>query len=287
MAESEYKIDPGAHIGAVHLTVSDLGRSEEFYVDLLGLTASRDGETVSLSGPDATPLVVLREHPGAKAAPRTTGLFHLAILFPTRDDLARAVLRLAEKRYRLQGSADHLVSEAVYLADPDGNGIEIYRDRPRTEWTFDGPFVQMANEQFDLYALIGELEGQDTTWRGVPAGTTMGHIHLKVADIKKSEAFYHGLLGLDVMLEWGSDAAFLSAGGYHHHVAVNTWSGVGNPPPPAGSTGLTHFEFVLPSSEDVSELAQRLEGAGFFGESWLGGYFVRDPSQIGIHLRSG
>lgn len=283
MSGHGFKIHPSAHIGTVSLTVSDLGRSEEFYVDVLGLTSTRlDADSLTFSTKEHRRLITVHEVPGATAARRATGLFHLALLFPSRIDLARAVLRLVQKRFRIQGSADHLVSEAVYLADPDGNGIELYRDRPRGEWRFDGAQVRMANDPFDLQALIGELDGVESPWEGAPAGVSVGHLHLKVADIASSVAFYRDVLGLDVMLEWGADAAFLSAGGYHHHLGINTWSGVGNPPPPPDAVGLRHYELFVPDEGELSRLTERLEAAGVVGERTVDGYLVADPSQNGV-----
>jgi catechol 2,3-dioxygenase len=231
-------------IGRVRLRVADAERVRDFYERAIGLRVlEREGDTVTL-GAD-TPLVELLHDPDAPPKPaRTTGLFHLAILVPTRADLARAVQRVAQTGARFSGASDHFVSEAMYLSDPEGNGIELYRDRPREQWEYgpDGE-LRMGTVALDLDSLMAELPAGDD--RGMPDGTVMGHVHLQVADIAAAEAFYAGELGLDVVVRSYPGALFLSRGGYHHHVGVNTWAGVGAPPPPAGSRGLEHVELRL------------------------------------------
>ena len=195
-------IDPDTVVGPVALTVSDLARSRQFYERAIGLRASdRDDGTVALSGDDGHALVQLRGDSSAPALDRrATGLFHLAILLPTRLDLAFALARLAEARWPLDGASDHLVSEALYLSDPDGNGIEIYRDRPRDQWRRREGQLEMATLPLDIDGLLGELSQSAELQRTAPASTTIGHVHLQVADIPEAEAFYHGVLGFDVMV---------------------------------------------------------------------------------------
>ena len=176
------------------------------------------------------PLIELVSAPDAPRAPSfSTGLFHLAILVPDRAELARSLQRLAGAGWRLTGASDHLVSEALYLRDPEGNGIEIYRDRPREEWRRDGDELAMATLPLDLESVLGELEQDEAPANGMPAGTTMGHVHLQVADIPPVEGFYNGALGLDVMVRSYPGALFLAAGGYHHHLGLNTWQSQGAP----------------------------------------------------------
>lgn len=250
-----------SQIGGLALTVADLERSVRFYEDVLGFKLlDRSEGAATLGTADATPLLHLVEEPGARPMPqRSTGLYHFAVLFPTRADLARALGRIAEQRYPLQGASDHLVSEAIYLADPDGNGIEIYRDRAREEWPRIDGEIQMATDPLDLYALLAEAgEVSDAV---APAGTRIGHMHLQVADIPAAEAFYVDALGFDVVFRMPS-ALFVSAGGYHHHLGLNTWQSRGGAPAPAGSAGLRQFTIELPDAGELQRVAERLQEAG-------------------------
>ncbi|HKQ19880.1 MAG TPA: VOC family protein [Candidatus Eisenbacteria bacterium] len=285
-------LDPSAAIGAVHLTVSDLARSIEFYRDRIGLRhASREGSVARFRAGDAArDLLVLTEVPGARRVPGTTGLYHFAILLPTRRDLALALRHLSELGQRFAGYSDHLVSESLYLADPDGNGIEIYGDRPRSEWPRDanGGF-RLDNLPLDRDGLLREIEAGPNRagWRELPSETTIGHMHLQVTDLRPSDAFYTEVLGLHVTARYGSTATFLAAGGYHHHVGTNTWAGVGAPPPPPNAVGLRHFEILLSSTEERDRVVDRIAHAG--GETTPGeeGILTRDPSGIAIALVDG
>ena len=284
-------IHPATAVGPVFLTVAGLDRSVEFYRSVIGLgLAQRRGSTAVLSADGALPLVVLSERPGAHPQPRrTTGLYHLAILVPNRPALAAALNQLLESGYPLQGASDHLVSEALYLADPDGNGIEIYVDRPRDRWPSRGDRIAMATDPLDVDGLLAEL-GRGPRAGGeyrLPAGTRVGHIHLRVSELAQAEAFYHGLLGFDVMQRDYPGALFLAAGGYHHHIGVNTWAGVGAPPPPPTSAGLRQFAIVVPEASDLQALQERLRSAGIAAQEMPAGWFVRDPSQNGILLVAG
>lgn len=238
-------------IGRVALRVADLDGARSYYERAIGLRPlEAEGGEVRL-GAD-TPLVELigdRDAPASRSPRRSTGLFHLAVLVPDRPELARAVRRVVASGGRLDGAADHYVSEAVYLRDPEGNGIEIYRDRPREEWEYgpDGE-LRMGTEALDLGALMRELPGDADS--GMPEGTRIGHVHLRVGDIGESEAFYGGDLGLDVTVRSYPGALFLSRDGYHHHVGVNTWAGAGLPAPPPGSRGLEWFEMTLPGADE-------------------------------------
>jgi catechol 2,3-dioxygenase len=236
-------------IGTVSLTVADLGNERSFYERVLGLRAEDKGNgTVRLGGDGGSPLLELAADPDApERPPGTTGLFHFAVLVPDRPELARALHRVLENGWRFTGASDHLVSEALYLRDPEGNGIEIYRDRPREEWETKGGELAMATLPLDLDSLAAEVEGSGGA--PMPAGTTMGHVHLNVADIGDTEDFYAGELGLDVTVRSYPGALFLSSGGYHHHVGANTWAGEGASPPPAGARGLRRFELVLDGAE--------------------------------------
>ena len=280
-------IHPATTLGPVALTVSDLAASRRFYEQAIGLrTVDRDDGTVELTAQDGRPLVVLH---GDGAAPplnrRATGLFHLAILFPSRRDLAFALARLAEARWPLDGASDHLVSEALYLSDPDGNGIELYRDRPRDEWRYDDDgALAMSTLPLDLRDVLGELSQATEPQPTAPARTTMGHVHLQVADIPEAEAFYNGVLGFDVMVRGYPGALFVSAGGYHHHLGLNTWHSAGSGPPAPGSVGLRHYEVQLPDSAELAAVLGRIRAAGIDTTDVPGGTLVRDPSGNGVLL---
>jgi catechol 2,3-dioxygenase len=281
-------IDPGTAIGTVRLTVSDLDRSRSFYEQALGLQPSElDDGGLALGRGAEHPLIELH---GDSSAPRlnrhATGLYHLAILVPTRVDLALALARLSEARWPLDGASDHLVSEALYLSDPDGNGIEIYRDRPRDQWRRTAGGLEMATLPLDLRNLLDELTGTSTPQQTVPAGTRIGHVHLQVADIGEAEAFYHGLLGFDVTVRGYPGALFVSAGGYHHHIGLNTWHSAGASPPAAGSIGLRSFVVELPDANHLSQLLARIRESGVRIDPAAGGGIVRDPSGNAVMLRS-
>jgi catechol 2,3-dioxygenase len=256
-------IDPGTSMGAVRLTVADLDRARDFYRDAIGLTELPSGDEAVRLGSDGRPVVELVGDPDAPPRPGgTSGLFHLAILVPSRPDLARALQRVAEAGWRLSGASDHLVSEALYTSDPEGNGIELYRDRPREEWPVRDGVLQMATLPLDLDGVLGELRREDAN-APMPPGTRIGHVHLNVGDLTAAEAFYSGALGFDVTVRGYPGALFVSAGGYHHHLGLNTWAGEGAPPPPMGSRGLREFEILLPGADAISAEETRLGEAGF------------------------
>ncbi len=232
-----------AHIGQVTLTVSDRDRSLAFYRDVLGFEeASRAGRVSRLGAPGGRVIIELHERKGAIPRPRrSSGLFHFAILVPSRAALGRSLRRLSETRWPIAGASDHLVSEALYLSDPDGLGIEIYRDRPRDSWQklLNGE-IAMATDPLDLQGVYDE-PGAETPWRGLEAGTIMGHVHLHVPQLETAEAFYCGQIGFDPILRGYPGALFVAAGGYHHHLGLNIWAGTGAPPPPENAVGLQSF----------------------------------------------
>ncbi|HEX5895694.1 MAG TPA: VOC family protein [Thermoleophilaceae bacterium] len=277
-------IPPDTTIGKVRLRVADQDDLTTFYERVIGLRAvDREGDLVRLGAEGGEPVIELVGAPDAPAAPSfSTGLFHLAILVPDRAELARALQRVAGTGWRLTGASDHLVSEALYLQDPEGNGIEIYRDRPREEWRRDGGELAMATLPLDLESVLGELDPAEREANGMPSGTTMGHVHLQVADIPAAEGFYNRALGLDVMVRSYPGALFLAAGGYHHHVGLNTWQSQGAPPPPEGALGLDRYELVLPNAAERDSAADRLAQAGADPERLDEGVVAADPS--GIHV---
>lgn len=255
-------------LGPVRLTVADLPASAAFYETVLGLRPLHaDGDELRLGTAAGTPLVELVARADAAPRPRgSSGLFHLALLLPSRAELALALRRLALARHPLEGASDHLVSEALYLSDPEGNGIEIYRDRPRAEWgrEADGQ-IRMATLPLDLDAVLAELPEQldpGAQDPGVPADAVIGHVHLQVSDLDAAEAFYSGVLGFDVVVRGYPGALFVSAGGYHHHLGLNTWASAGGVPNAPGTRGLDRFAVVLPSAADVAVVGERLAAAG-------------------------
>ena len=266
----------------------DLDGVEEFYRAVVGLeTVSRTGSVAELGVAGRT-VVGLVGDPEAAAPPRrSTGLYHLAILVPSRAELARSLRRLIEARWRLVGAADHLVSEALYLEDPEGNGIEIYRDRPREAWRRDGDEIAMATLPLDLQDLLTELGRPDAAHgpEGIPAGTRMGHVHLHVSSLAEAERFYGQLLGFDVSARGYPGALFMSAGGYHHHLGLNIWMGEGAPPPPSGSSGLHAFEVLLPDQAQLDAIEGRLSRAGVTFERQDGAVGSLDPAGNRVVLR--
>jgi catechol 2,3-dioxygenase len=280
------RIDPDTTLGPVRLTVSELDRSRAFYERAIGLRATElDDGTLGLGVADESPLIELRGDSSARRLNRRApGLYHLAILVPSRRDLAFALARLAQARWPLDGASDHLVSEALYLSDPDGNGIEIYRDRPRADWPRAGDELQMSTLPLDLDSVLGELRGVSERQASAPAGTRIGHVHLQVADIAEAESFYHGVLGFDVTVRGYPGALFVSAGGYHHHIGLNTWHSAGAPPAPAGSVGLRSFTIELPDERELGAVLARVRAAGVPASREADGVLVRDPFENGLVL---
>ena len=276
-------------MGAVALTVRDLDRSHRFYVEEIGLEAREDEDgTISLSPRGGSVLVELQGNPAAPPLERTaTGLYHLAILLPTRRDLAFALARLSAAGWPLDGASDHLVSEALYLSDPDGNGIELYRDRPGEQWSYDEHGrLAMSTLPLDLNDLVSELASESELPPRLPPQTRIGHIHLQVADLERAEEFYSGVLGFDVVVRHYPGALFVSAGGYHHHIGMNTWHSAGASPPPAGAVGLRSFEVVVPDVAELERLRARIESAGIEVQAAGGGVAVRDPVANRLVLRT-
>jgi catechol 2,3-dioxygenase len=279
-------LDVRTTVGVVRLTVSDLPRVTSFYEEVLGLSSSaHDDCRVILSAAGGEQLVELYgESDAAARNPRWPGLFHLALLVPDRPELAMALARVAAARWPLSGASDHLVSEALYLSDPEGNGIEIYRDRPREEWQVRDGQLAMATLPLDLDNVMAELAGTSQVDRHAPAGTTMGHVHLQVSDIGQAEGFYAGVLGFEVTVRGYPGALFVSAGGYHHHLGLNTWNSAGSPPAPPGVTGLRSFEVILPDGAELERVLGRVRDAGLEALPVAGGQLVRDPFGNGVLL---
>jgi catechol 2,3-dioxygenase len=279
------KLPDDAAVGSVELTVRDLDRSVDFYDHTIGMEVlARDGGEARL-GAAGEALLVLHGDPVAPPRPpRSTGLFHFAILVPSRSELSRSLIRLAERRWPLTGAADHLVSEALYLADPDGIGIEIYRDRPRAEWPRDDGRLRMATLPLDLDSVLAERPDRLAAEAPLPSGTRIGHVHLNVGDLAASERFWCDLVGFEVTVRGYPGALFLSAGGYHHHLGLNTWNGVGAPAPPEGAIGLRRFA-IEASGDAIDEVRERLASAGVTVTAADGAWRARDPAGIAVEAR--
>ena len=282
---SEGMIDPATTVGPVHLIISDLGRSVSFYTGPLGMTVNARGDRTASLGAGGADLLVLSQSETAPRVRGRTGLYHFAVIVPSRMDLARSLLRLIETETVLQGAADHGVSEALYLADPDGNGIEIYRDRPRDQWPVIGGKLHMGVDALALDELLAEADRDARSVQSLQGEAerpafqmSMGHVHLHVASLADVESFYVGVLGFDVTQRYGSSALFVSAGGYHHHIGLNTWAGVGAPPAPPGAIGLRYFVVKLPGEAARAAVVARLHNRGILTTQEDGGVLVRDPS---------
>ena len=285
IAPPGYRLPDATRVGRVRLQVADLRRSLDYYESVIGLSVrTRTATTAVLTANgDDHVLVELHEKRGVQPAPKrgAFGLFHFAILLPRRADLGRFVAHIASLGIRL-GAADHWVSEAIYLTDPDGLGIEVYADRPRSEWQVRGRELAMATEALDLEELVRAGEGEE--WIGAPAGTVIGHVHLHVGNLEDAERFYHVGLGLDKVV-WGYPGAlFLSAGGYHHHLGTNTWS-----PGPSASEDQAHllaWELLVPTAADAAEVARSFNATGFAAEADASTWTVRDPWNTRLRIAS-
>ena len=275
---------PTTYVQDVVIKVENLQRSIQFNTTKNGFQHLNQTESQAVfSATGQTPLLTIVQPKDIKPKqPRTTGLYHFALLLPSRADLGSIMHHFIAKGVRLQGASDHLVSEALYLADPDGNGIEIYRDRPAEEWNWNGSEVEMASIALDVEGLL--KEGQDTKWDGLPNETVMGHIHLHVSELKDTEQFYTEGLGFEVVTRYGAQALFISTESYHHHIGLNTWNGVGAPAPEGNSVGLVWFSLVFSSEEKKLAAVERLRSLGHKVEISDGQYFAMDPSGNRIKL---
>jgi catechol 2,3-dioxygenase len=282
-------IDPATTVGMLSLTVADLERSLAFYTEAIGFQVLRQEAEGAVLGAGGQPLLHLQRCEGARPWPRDTrngytGLYHFAILLPTRADLGRWLQNWRRQGFPWPGQGDHLVSEALYLEDPDGNGIEVYRDRPRSEWQWDGDQVRMGSDPVDLAGVLAAAEREGKPWTGLPAGTRLGHMHLQAGNIAQAAAFYHDVLGFDIVARMPT-ALFVSAGGYHHHIGLNTWHSLNAGPAPVGTAGLRFFTIDLPHEAARQAVLDRLTAAGFPFTQTGDLVTVRDPWQNTIVLR--
>ena len=276
---------PNLYIRDITLNISDLQRSLAFYTDFLGFhILEQEARKAVLTADGKSPIIILQQPDGVlpKEAGRS-GLYHFAILLPSRADLGEMLIHLVKNNYPL-GAADHLVSEALYLNDPDGNGIEIYHDRQAEEWTWQNNYVHMTTDPLDGEGVMKAANGKQ--WSGMPANTVMGHIHLHVSHLQEAGIFYRNVLGYDVVCEFGKQALFLSTGRYHHHVGMNTWNGVGAPPPSANSVGMKEYSIAIPDVAYMEKIKHSLQELNLDYLEKDGVLYVHDPSnnQISLHI---
>ena len=287
LSDTQASLPAGLAMGAVRLKVRDAARSIAFYTATVGLArlGTEPGDPVRLGVGDRV-LIELEEGRDATPRPRgTTGLFHVAILVPDRPALGVVLRRLVALGVRL-GASDHIVSEALYLDDPDGNGIEIYRDRPASEWRWHGATIEMATDPLDGQGLLAEAPADVPLDAPLPAGTKVGHVHLQVGDLAGARRFYVAHFGFDVTTERYPGALFVSAGHYHHHLGLNVWQSRGGRAAPAGSVGLVHYEIVLPGAADVEALRARLVAAGESVSPAADGFLAADPWGTRVLVRA-
>jgi catechol 2,3-dioxygenase len=277
IAPDGYRLPVETRLGAVRLQISNLDKSLDYYVSVLGfrvIEKSAARATLGVDGSNDT-LIELRELAGARAVPRRglLGLYHFAILLPDRASLGRFLVHLVGRGIQ-PGMSDHLVSEALYLSDPDGLGIEVYADRERSSWAHTDRQLTMATNPLDARSLIQAANGE--RWTGMPAGTKVGHVHLYVGDIEQAEAFYHRGLGLDKIVWNYPGALFLSAGGYHHHLGTNTWA-AGAPPATDKDARLLEWTVIVPSSDDAAAAAKNIQARGYSVADDEGSWTAVDP----------
>ncbi len=282
MQAAQTRLSDATAVGAVHITVGDLQRSLAFYGEVVGLRTLQRDDGRALLGVNGAELLTVEAVAGARSPFRATGLYHFAIRVPDRHSLARWLARAIDRQIPIDGASDHFVSEAIYLHDPDGHGIEIYADRPRTLW--EGRVSAMGVGALDIRGLLAQLDGTEPELNEMPPGTDMGHIHLQVGDIPETIAFYRDVLGFDLMMEYGDSAAFFSAGGYHHHIGTNTWHSKGAGPPPVGTASLQDATILLATEEERAAAVERVRAAGYQHEVDHDAVSVFDPSGIKLRL---
>ena len=273
------KLPENIRINALHLLIQNLERSITFYTDVIGLQLfSRENSSAAL-GVGETLLLVLHENPAAHQVRGTSGLYHFAILVPERESLAHALHRIAETQTSVQGFADHGVSEAIYLVDPDGNGIEIYRDLPRDIWPrAPSGELQMKTDPLDVNGLLAVVDTSAPANGMLPPATTIGHMHLHVRNVEEAVTFYRDALGFNLIQRYGPSAAFLAAGDYHHHIGINTWAGIGAPPKPDDAVGLQEFTINLPAGSELGSLTENLQNLDIPFVEEASTIVVTDPS---------
>jgi len=292
--KTEFSIHPKTKVGPVSLTVANLDNQIAFYQQALGFRLHQREGNEAFLGTGERELLHLLERPGFKRYQGVTGLYHFAVLFPNRRELARVMARLFALKYT-NYPTDHIMTKTTYLDDPEGNGIELYAESPEDgSWSLkNGEYItrrtdgSLSNgrEPLDVEALFSHLEENDKLDVPIPSETRVGHVHLHVRDIDEAVDFYHGILGFDLMgVAKAFRMGFVSAGGYHHHIGLNTWQGEGAPPPPADAVGLRYFAVELPDQSALDEVIARVEKAGIPANQTEDGLLLYDPSQNGVML---
>lgn len=283
MQMNTFHAEPNIYAQKIDLKVTNLQTSLRFYQDILGFQVLHQSKhEVSLSADGNQTLVQLHAPEGLqKKELRRTGLYHFAILLPTRNDLAKIIRHFIKVNYPLQGASDHDVSEALYLADPDGNGIEIYADRPKTSWDWRGEEVVMGTNALDVQSIMSEWDGNE--WNSMPNETIMGHIHLHVNNIEEAKTFYCEGLGFEVVTHYGNQALFISTGKYHHHIGLNIWNGTMAVAPSANSVGMAFYTLVFPKNK-LEQAVERLQAMNIEVERQADSYMVSDPAGNNIKL---
>jgi catechol 2,3-dioxygenase len=292
--KTEFSIHPATRMGHVALTVANLENQILFYTQVLGFKLHwREGNRTGL-GAGGADLLRLTEEPDLRRYGGTTGLYHFAILFPNRRELARAMARLFAAKYE-NYPTDHIMTKTTYLDDPEGNGIELYAESPEDgTWSLaNGEYItrradgslSSGREPLDVKALFANLKEDDRLDQSIPPETRVGHVHLHVRNIEEAVDFYHGIIGFDEMgIAKPFRMAFVSAGGYHHHLGLNTWQGEGAPSPPADAAGLRYFTIDLPNQEALDQIIERIDAAGIPFNRTEDGLLLHDPSENGVLL---
>ena len=292
--KTDFSIHPATRMGHVALTVANLENQVSFYTQVLGFKLHwREGNQAGL-GAGGADLLRLTEEPNLKRYRGATGLYHFAVLFPNRRELARAIARLYAVKYE-NYPTDHIMTKTTYLDDPEGNGIELYAESPEDgTWSLaNGEYItrradgSLSNgrEPLDVKALLENLHEDDRLDQSIPPETRVGHVHLHVRNIEEAVDFYHGIIGFDVMgIAKAFRMAFVSAGGYHHHLGLNTWQGEGAPPPPANAVGLRYFTINIPNQETLDQVIERIDAAGIASNQTKDGLLIHDPSENGVIL---
>ncbi|MBB5174298.1 VOC family protein [Texcoconibacillus texcoconensis] len=275
--------NPHTYVDHVKLNVQDLQRSLKFYQEVIGFQVlKQSGSSAQLTADGKTSILSLDQPDGlTPKVGRTAGLYHFAILLPTRDHLAQFVQHIAKVGIPV-GSSDHLVSEALYFSDPDGNGIEVYSDRDPSTWEWKNDEVKMTVDPLNIPELQASHQPE---WDGLPEDTVMGHLHLHVSNLQEAEEFYTRGLGFEVVCRFGLQAVFISTGKYHHHIALNTWNGIGAPKSLEHSVGLQSFHITYPTVEEISDAVDRLTSLGVSVIKENDVYQVEDPSGNHVQLK--
>ncbi|MFD1358899.1 VOC family protein [Fictibacillus halophilus] len=280
-------IHKDTHIGNVTLKVKDLEKLIRFYTETIGLKIlTRSDSAAQLTADGIKPLLTLEGNPKLEQRPvRSAGLYHLALLVPTRVDLANVLQHFIKTDTRLAGASDHKFSEAIYLQDPENNGIEVYRDVDRNDWVRDEKGnLPAVSEPLDVHDLLDEADNK--MWNGLPEKTVMGHVHLNVTNIPEAEEFYVNVLGFEEQTRMANHALFISAGGYHHHIALNIWNGPNSIPSPIDAAGLQHYEIVVPNAEVLQTLKQSLQQHNIAFTAESNHIYVKDPAGNGIIIKN-